>query len=117
MSYPTSLLNKIFVADFSSFPYESFRHSFKQGDPLQTFREIRWRDGTRFPRCSSTRLKRHGNCGEGLKKYRCKTCGRNLKRQVCKDNLEGFYLVAFRVCRSSRRRDPVEALKDVLVMV
>lgn len=40
------------------------------------FREIRWRDGTRCPRCGSTRLKGHGNYGEGLKRYRCKTCGR-----------------------------------------
>ncbi|MEM3650428.1 MAG: transposase [Candidatus Jordarchaeaceae archaeon] len=45
------------------------------------FREIRWRDGTRCPRCGSTRLKGHGNYGEGLKRYRCKTCGRTLKRQ------------------------------------
>lgn len=37
-------------------------------------------------------------------------------RGVCKDNLR-FYMVAFRVCRSSRRRNPVEALKDVLAMV
>ncbi|MEM3587884.1 MAG: transposase [Candidatus Jordarchaeaceae archaeon] len=40
------------------------------------FREIRWRDGIRCPRCGSTRLKGHGNYGEGLKRYRCKTCGR-----------------------------------------
>jgi hypothetical protein len=35
---------------------------------------------------------------------------------VCKDNLR-FYIVAFRVCRSLRRRNPLGALKDVLAMV
>jgi transposase-like protein len=40
------------------------------------FREIRWRNGPYCPRCGSRRLKGHGNYGQGLKRYLCKSCGR-----------------------------------------
>ncbi|MBS7269808.1 MAG: IS1 family transposase [Candidatus Freyarchaeota archaeon] len=45
------------------------------------FREFRWRDDTHCPRCGSKGLKEYGNYGQGLKRYRCKTCGRTLKQQ------------------------------------
>jgi hypothetical protein len=40
------------------------------------FRAVRWRDGVRYPRCGSGRLKGHGNYGRGLKRHFCKSCGR-----------------------------------------
>jgi len=38
-------------------------------------RTIRWENGIYFPRCRSRIVKSHGNYKQGLKRYKCKTCG------------------------------------------
>lgn len=40
------------------------------------FRNVRWRNGVYCPRCGSRRVKGHGNYGQGLKRHKCKVCGR-----------------------------------------
>nr|MDO8082751.1 transposase [Candidatus Freyarchaeota archaeon] len=40
------------------------------------FKEIRRKNGIHCPRCGSRRLKGHGNYGQRLKRYKCKTCER-----------------------------------------
>jgi transposase len=39
-------------------------------------RTIRWENGIYCPRCGSRTVKSHGNYKQGLKRYKCKTCGR-----------------------------------------
>jgi transposase-like protein len=39
-------------------------------------RTIRWENGIYCPRCGSRTVKSHGNYKQGLKRYKCKACGR-----------------------------------------
>ncbi|MHA1605303.1 MAG: transposase, partial [Candidatus Freyarchaeota archaeon] len=39
------------------------------------FGMVRWRSGVHCPRCGSVRVRGHGNCGRGLRRYLCKDCG------------------------------------------
>mgnify|MGYP000667840863 CR=1 FL=1 len=44
------------------------------------FRVVSWGDGVFYPR--SCMVKGHGSCGKGLKRYKCRVCGRAFNDKI-----------------------------------